>query len=248
MSLISKLFERKILKYDQSSSIFQYIYGSISKNTSVHSHINTKKHLKSNLGKRKKYKGHAIETSFRKQFSRSFDSTRFKCGSDNTIKRTHPIVNILKQKLNIKGLEVSNKSGKNIQFTLGRIPEWENNLTISTLNNPSFIEYTFKKYLKKEYTDFVCDILVYYDEQNIQWIFFNMDDIIEFIKKNAKWRILQSGRVKGDFFQKQYLTYEYRNTHHSYFLGANGNRGEPFIRLLQEHLEFIFVPIEHMVE
>jgi hypothetical protein len=37
----------------------------------------------------------------------------------------------------------------------------------------------------------------------------------------------------------QYLTYEYRETHVSYVLGANGNKGKPFIRLLTQNLRHI---------
>ena len=65
-----------------------------------------------------------------------------------------------------------------------------------------------------------------------------MDDIINYITNKTEWRKLNSGRIKGDFQdmskkgKKQYLTYEYRPTHKSYFLGLNGGKGIEFINLL----------------
>lgn len=52
------------------------------------------------------------------------------------------------------------------------------------------------------------------------------------------WRKLLSGRIKGDFNdnskkgKRQYITYEYRTRHKSYFLGLNGGKGIEFIKLL----------------
>ncbi len=253
MSLVIRLVQQRVLRYyGNSTFVFQCVCGSILKNTSVRSHIQSKKHLQPShglqvLGRQKKRRGHAIEESFRKQFGSVLDSTRFLCGSDNTIRRRHPIIQRLVTELKVNGLEVSNKSGKNIQFTIGQIPQWTH-VDAETLHSYAFNEHTFQKYLKKMYTDTPCDMLVYYDEQDGQWIFFNMDVIVRFIADNVYWRILPSGRIKGDFFGRQYLTYEYRVTHRSYFLGANGNRGELFIRLLQQHIPSLSTPIHWVVE
>ena len=56
-----------------------------------------------------------------------------------------------------------------------------------------------------------------------------MDEVIDFIMENAEWRLLETGRIKGDFYGTQYLTYEFRSTHNSHFLGANGNKGHVFV-------------------
>jgi hypothetical protein len=98
----------------------------------------------------------------------------------------------------------------------------------------------FNKYLKKNSSDKPADILVYKDIENKRWIFFNMDDIINYIAEKCIWRKLDSGRIKGDFADKtkkgmtQYITYEYRDTHKSYFLGLNGGKGVNFIKLLMD--------------
>ena len=51
---------------------------------------------------------------------------------------------------------------------------------------------------------------------------------------------MKTGRIKGDFNNNskkgfsQYITYEYRHTHKSYFLGLNGGKGKKFIELLMD--------------
>ena len=101
------------------------------------------------------------------------------------------------------------------------------------------------KYLKKNGSDKPADILVYLDMNKKEWVFFNMDNVIEFIASNCVWRILESGRIKGDFMdtskkgKRQYLTYEYRKTHNSYFLGANGGKGREFIVLLMNNIPYM---------
>ena len=71
-----------------------------------------------------------------------------------------------------------------------------------------------------------------------------MDDIINYIVANVKWRKLETGRIKGDFENDskkgtcQYLTYEYRTTHKSYFLGLNGGKGIEFIDLLKKKIVY----------
>jgi hypothetical protein len=72
-----------------------------------------------------------------------------------------------------------------------------------------------------------------------------MDDIINFIVQFAKWRKLDTGRIKGDFVDdskngsSQYITYEYRTTHKSYFLGLNGGKGRKFIELLKKNIPYL---------
>jgi hypothetical protein len=131
------------------------------------------------------------------------------------------------------------KSGNNLQFTLGSIPE------VTLVENKAGAlsqRSVWNKYLKKSTSQSPADLFVYRTESG--WIFFNMDRVIEFIISNANWRTIPSGRVKGDFKDdskkgvRQYLTYEYREKHKSHFLGANGNRGIPFIDLLKKNIPY----------
>lgn len=192
------------------------------------------------VGGEKKRKGHKREEDFRKQYNKKDIDKPIEYGAkaDNTIDSKNPICKILKEKIGISNFNVSNKSGNNIQFTLGKIPELENiNLSDITIE---FTRNLFCKYLKKNNSDKPADILVYKDVENRKWIFFNIDDIIEYIATKCVWRKLDTGRIKGDFKDKsikgisQYITYEYRKTHKSYFLGLNGNTGKKFIKLLMD--------------
>lgn len=190
------------------------------------------------IGGEKKKIGHNREKQFTKQYNIHEINNPIEYGakSDTSIDENHPICQILKEKLDVKGYNVSNKSGNNIQFTLGQIPELNGieveQLTEANTNN------ILNNYLKKIKSDKPADILVYKDVENSRWIFFNINDIITFISKKCCWRKLNTGRLKGDFYDNskkgfsQYITYEYRNTHKSYFLGVNGNKGKKFIKLL----------------
>ena len=190
------------------------------------------------IGGEKKKIGHNREKQFTKQYNIDEINNPIEYGakSDTSIDENHPICQILKEKLDVKGYNVSNKSGNNIQFTLGQIPELNGieveQLTEANTNN------ILNNYLKKIKSDKPADILVYKDVENSRWIFFNINDIITFISKKCCWRKLNTGRLKGDFYDNskkgfsQYITYEYRNTHKSYFLGVNGNKGKKFIKLL----------------
>ena len=193
------------------------------------------------VGGEKKRIGHEIEKEFTRQYnSNDLDkSIEYGAKADTSIDINHPICEILKQTLNINGFNVSNKSGNNIQFTLGQIIELKD-IEIELLTKDKIINI-FNKYLKKINSDKPVDLLVYKDTDNNRWIFFNIDDIINFIANECIWRKLSSGRIKGDFNDNsrkgisQYITYEYRNTHNSYFLGLNGNKGKKFIELLMNN-------------
>jgi len=70
-----------------------------------------------------------------------------------------------------------------------------------------------------------------------------MIDVINFIVERCTWRLLSTGRLKGDFEDKSskskkraILTYEYRTKHKSYFLGASGGQGKFFIQLLKQNI------------
>jgi hypothetical protein len=192
------------------------------------------------IGGEKKIKGHEREKEFLKQYNvNELNSpTEYGAKSDTSIDLSHPICEILKEKLNVSGFNVSNKSGENIQFTLGKIPELKD-IKIEELT-PMLVGELLNIYLKKTNSDKPADILVYKDIEQNRWIFFNMDDIINFIMTKCIWRKLNSGRIKGDFKdntkkgKSQYITYEYRETHKSYFLGLNGGKGKKFIELLMD--------------
>ena len=72
------------------------------------------------VGGEKKKIGHDREKQFTKQFNINELNNPIEYGpkSDTSIDKNHPICKILKEKLNIEGYNVSNKSGNNIQFTL----------------------------------------------------------------------------------------------------------------------------------
>lgn len=193
------------------------------------------------VGGEKKRIGHEIEKEFTRQYNINDINKPIVYGAkaDTSIDINHPICEILKQTLNINGFNVSNKSGNNIQFTLGQIIELKD-IEIELLTKDKIINI-FNKYLKKINSDKPVDLLVYKDTDNNRWIFFNIDDIIHFIANECMWRKLSTGRIKGDFNDNskkgisQYITYEYRNTHNSYFLGLNGNKGKRFIELLMNN-------------
>jgi len=194
------------------------------------------------IGGQKKQLGHIIEKEFTKQYNikELNNPTEHGAKADTSIDKKHSICKILKQKLNISGFNVSNKSGNNIQFTLGQIPELKD-IEVESLNYDLVCDI-FNKYLKKNHSDKPVDILVYKDVRENKWIFFNINDIINFIATKCIWRKLKSGRIKGDFNDNskkgfsQYITYEYRKTHNSYFLGLNCGKGKKFIDLLTNEI------------
>lgn len=198
------------------------------------------------VGGEKKQAGHQLEKDFLKKYnSDELDNpTEYGPTSDTTISTSHPICDILAETIYYSSLYVSNKSGKSIQFTLGQIPEL-NNVSIDTLNDKEFLSRLFNKYLKKNESAKPAGILAYKDDIRHKWIFFNMDDVVNYIVEKCVWRILDTGRIKGDFKDnskkgiRQYLTYEYRpHPHKSYFLGVNGGRGIDFIHLLMNEIKY----------
>jgi len=194
-----------------------------------------------NVGSEKKLKGHKREKDFLMKYNPEEvnNPTEYGATSDTSICPTHSICNKLNEIIKPSNLNVTNKSGNNIQLTLGNIPELKD-VNINKLNeDKEYIRSIFNKYLKKNESEKPAGILVYKDTENKKWVFFNTDDIINTIVLNCKWRELETGRIKGDFDDdskkgfSQYITYEYRNTHKSYFLGFNGGKGSKFIEFLK---------------
>lgn len=193
------------------------------------------------IGGEKKIKGHKREDDFNKKYNpKALGTIEYGAKSDCSIDDKQPIIPIIEEKLGpLSGFNTSNKSGANIQMTLGSIPELECEDNLEYIKNKDNSKKLFSKYLKKSKSDRPADLLVYKNKETKKWEFFKMDDIIEYIVDKCQWRKLESGRLKGDFIDdsnkgiRQYLTYEYRSTHKSYFLGLNGGKGIEFIKLLK---------------
>lgn len=203
------------------------------------------------VGREKKREGHDIEVEFMKQFNNpefmryqkakeeGKNTIEYGATSDTTIDESHPVYDILKNKLNISGVNVTNKSGNNIQFVLGNIPEFKQIQTAAEITH-NFVTNLLNNYLKKCNSIKPADMLVYKCTINKKWIFFNIVNVIDYIAEKGKWRKLESGRYKCDFDNNtkkgigQYITYEHRSTHNSDFLGSNGNTGIKLINLLMD--------------
>jgi len=192
------------------------------------------------IGAEKKNIGHKREKDFLRKYNPEQLDKPIEYGatSDTSICSKHPICNQLMD-IEPSNLNVSNKSGNNIQVTLGNIPQFKDVTSDKLNNDKEYVRNVFNQYLKKSNSPKPAGILAYKDTKNKKWIFFNTDDIVNYIAEKCKWRTLKTGRIKGDFVNdskkgfSQYITYEYRNTHKSYFLGFNGGRGIKFIELLK---------------
>jgi hypothetical protein len=200
------------------------------------------------VGGEKKLTGHARERMFTESFGDVTDCVTYKaeadCRMSLTNTRTRDLIDTLSKTLNLDMsdptyLYASIKSGNNLQFTLGNIPEiTDAHDKLNAMSEPSL----WKKYLQKSESNNPAGLLVYYTPTS--WCFFKMDSVIDFIVSKGKWRLLDTGRLKGDFDDSskkgssQYLTYEYRSTHKSYFLGANGGKGLAFINLLKANIPY----------
>jgi hypothetical protein len=125
------------------------------------------------IGGAKKIAGH----KFKEQFGGPvLQPTTYKSEADATLINPE----VLSRLKNVIGLipdgHASLKSGKNLQFTLGRIDE-----ITSTANDAEKIAAMsqrplWEKYLKKTESGKPASLLVYWNGTN--WIFFKMDDVI----------------------------------------------------------------------
>lgn len=198
------------------------------------------------VGSEKKKEGHQREKNFLNKYNPQDANkpTEYGATSDTNICPKHDICNKLNEIIKPSNLNVSNKSGKSIQLTLGNIPELHN-INVDILKNKEYVRNFLNKYLKKSESSKPAGILVYDDKT--KYIFFNTDDIVNYIVDNCKWRKLESGRIKGDFADgdnsKQYITYEHRkrgiNAKISYFLGFSGGKGIEFINLLKKNIKYV---------
>lgn len=207
------------------------------------------------IGSGLKIKGHNNEKDFNERFGDK-DAKIYYSGasSDCTIKDKW-VLRILKNRLKTKGPRVSLKGGKTIQIHLGKIPEltnfpyWKSKLCktkkgeTTSQHGISFSEQKailnrkdfWLKYLGKN-----SDILCFRADTN-KWIFFNMSDVVDFTSRRFDWRLLDTGRLKGNCDNKQILTYEYRPEKHkdNFVLGAHGDsNGTKFIDILMRYIPF----------
>lgn len=189
------------------------------------------------VGGEKKRTGHKREDVFGERWCDP-TSTTYKAEADKVVTNVE-LLTILREKLGVTGGACSIKSGSNLQFTLGKIPEiTEAENKVDAVGQRKIWE----KYLGKSESQTPANVLVY--RMKDSWVFFRMEDVIDYIVGSCTWRLTTTGRLKGDFEDgsrkgsRQYLTYEYRETHKSHFLGANGNRGKPFIELLMKKLKY----------
>ena len=153
------------------------------------------------------------------------------------------------------------KSGKNWQFHLGSFEQFTKKWQVELLKGGKIVKYncespellndlrsqTFiKSYiLKGKY-------FVIYDTEN--WLIFNSWEILDFMQDTdiVKWRILESGRIKGDVYyndiKRSIFTFEYRAEEHKrqFVFGAHGGgAGERLKLILKDSLFFNSVPVDY---
>jgi hypothetical protein len=197
------------------------------------------------VGGEKKRAGHKIEDIFNEQFGK-ISPTTYKAEADCTISAENANGLQLMTDLQAKFGEIDNynlsvKSGENLQFVLGRIDEITGAANAEEKLQVLGNEALWKKYLGKGNSERPAGWLIYRNTNN-SWSIFKMSEVIAFIVEKCKWRALETGRFKGDFENdtkkgfSQYLTYEYRETHKSHFLGANGGKGKQLMELLKKKI------------
>ncbi len=213
----------------------------------------------SQQARQKKKLGHAEETMFNVIFGhKKLDDMNFSGASeDNFISDKAYQEKIEKELGKLKDYTVSLKSGVTWQFHIGRIDELSDlkkiklskttkgetkiihnvnfNRQLAALRSQSF----WNKYLKKG--ELLC-----YINQHKKYTFFKLDDVIRFLIKSIEWRLMPTGRLKGDILfnnrkLKGVITFEYKDTHKSFALGAMGGKNESAngFRLFQILLENI---------
>lgn len=212
--------------------------------------------MSSKQASQKKELGHAEERTFNAFFgNKSNRETNFSgANADNIITNSDYQKELSNVFEGLKSYMVSLKSGKTWQFHLGRIDELSSLEKVQlsktkkektkvihsisfksqeqVLKDPKF----WKKYLGKGY-------LLCYNDKEKKYTFFKMIDVINFIVNNAKWRILETGRIKGDFFYQEknraVITFEYRNKKKQFVIGAHGGKsGLLFFNILKENIKY----------
>ena len=215
------------------------------------------------LGREWKEVGHANEFMFNAKFFKR-QKLNFEGASADCLVNDKTFSSLAR--LGVEGREVSLKSGSTAQFHLGLIEElsqkehyrrslvtkilrgrpatcgthhlpWDDQLLV--LRSRSF----WRKYLGKG--DFYCQL----ERDKASYTFFSMERVISFIIENTQWRLLETGRIKGDLPVKQkkggfryraVITFEFRPEKTCFVLGANGGQnGYLFCDILKQHIDFV---------
>lgn len=210
------------------------------------------------LGRKWKEKGHAYENLFNAAFDNRRKINYSKPTSDCTVDDAtlRELASLWPGKRS-----VSLKSSSTATFHLGNIPElsdkpsyqaslhkkvvgkkmatcgihsksWEEQL--AALKNPKF----WHRYLLAK-----GELYVQLQEDRKTYVFFAMEDVISLICEKAEWRLLETGRIKGDLpivtdkgaiRKAAVLTFEYK----SFALGFHsGNNAYVFCEVLKQHLQ-----------
>jgi len=153
------------------------------------------------------------------------------------------------------------KSGKNWQFHLGSFSPFTENWGTQYLNGGKTMKYKLpdediildlrsEKFIRSFI--FKGNFFAVYDAPN--WLIFDSQDLIELLQdsERTKWRLLESGRIKGDInieaYKRTIFTMEYRAEEHKkqFVFGAHGGgAGERFKNILKKSLFFNSVPVDY---
>lgn len=158
------------------------------------------------------------------------------------------------------------KTGKNWQFHLGQFDGYLTNWKYEISPNGKIVSYAVSeteivqdlrsaKFLNR----FLLKENYLVTSHNNKWIIFSKNDILKILQNESllKWRILPSGRIKGDIYhhwqgmnwnKRAVFTLEYRNEEHkkSFVFGAHGGgAGERLQLFLQDKLLFNSVLIDY---
>lgn len=172
-------------------------------------------------------------------------ANKLKCPSSKDIYLYKEVYPEISEHIQAEG-KLMLRVGKNWQFHLGDLPEigsksyfsnsikkkmirdkvlecgtfdknWDTQ--VEELRSPLFWEKYFSKGNK----------VFCFSNDNYEYFFFNINDIVDFITNNTRWRLLETGRIKGDLMledgsKKTIFTIEFRNESHKkcFVFGAHG--------------------------
>jgi hypothetical protein len=187
----------------------------------------------------------ASQVKINGEFAKQKLADKLKCFSSrelHLINETHP--EIVKA-INIEG-KLMLRVGKNWQFHLGDIPEigsinyFEKSIKKIKIKNKILECGSYDKKWKAQvehlqshlfWEKYFCKghNVFCFSNNNYEYFFFNIHDIVNFIINNTKWRLLETGRIKGDLFLEDgasltIFTIEFRNESHKkcFAFGAHG--------------------------
>ncbi len=172
-------------------------------------------------------------------------ATKLNCISSRDINLSYDLQPEITNSIKVEG-KLMMRIGKNWQFHLGDIPEigsisyYEKSIKRNKINN-KYLEcgcYDIPwnnqlKHLKSPlfWEKYFCKghSIFCFSNDNFEYFFFNIHDIVNFIILNTKWRLLETGRIKGDLSLENgkkvtIFTLEFRNESHKkcFVLGAHG--------------------------